>query len=119
LREVLQVTQRFWSCFPQRHQRFLLAAHYLREAKMYLDYFPSLLSHWNRKKGILRLVRALSAFPRIALTTDFLKLARRALLPRLLHRTASRETSPLVSAVTLAPDKHAGKVEPNGRGCIS
>lgn len=93
MREVLQVTQRYWKLFSEPDRRFLHAMHALREAMVYLEYQPSIVRYWDRGAGIRRLLSTVRWYPRIVFSGDFLKLCRRALLPQLFHRSSPWRSS--------------------------
>jgi len=86
--EILQVTQRYWQLVPGLDRRRVRAAHRLREAAFYLAHHPSSAAFWDRRAGMGRLAAACREDFRIACTSEFLTLLRRALLPRRLLRSS-------------------------------
>jgi hypothetical protein len=93
LREVLQVTQRYWDMLPDLDKRYTRAAHSLREASLYLGHHPSYAAFWDRSAGVRHLFAALQQCPRIAFSSHFLRLCRRAVLPKRLFRSSPWRSS--------------------------
>lgn len=64
------------------------ALHHLRMAQIYLGYQPNHSPHWHRLKGLHQLLHAFHKHPNIIFHLDFLKLFRRAMLPKRFLRSS-------------------------------
>lgn len=84
---------RYWPAMYGLNVHKGRALHHFRMAQIYMGYQPNHARHWNRKKGLHQLLLACLLYPKIALQSDFLKLCRRAVLPKRFLR--SNPQSPL------------------------
>ena len=95
VREGHQVLQRkYWAMVPGLDVAQGKALHSLRMAAIYLGYQPKHAFHWNRAAGVRQLIVAWWQYPRIVFRLDFLKLCRRAALPKWLFRSSPWRESP-------------------------
>lgn len=80
--ENLLVARRYWGLLRGANMRYGLARHYLRLAAVCLGHHAQYASFWNRGRGLRCLLRALWQWPWVALSSEWVLLARRLVLPR-------------------------------------
>lgn len=86
-REGYEVMGRYISYLPGRDSREIPARYHLAMAGLFLASQPRYAPYWNRMKGIASLFMALFACPALIGDGGFLRLLRRALLPKWLFRS--------------------------------
>lgn len=79
--------QRYWAMIPDLDAKYEEALFSLRMASIYLAYYPKDKVHWNRVTGMQQLLVAFMRSPRVLTHPAFLKLCRRAVLPKCLLRS--------------------------------
>jgi hypothetical protein len=89
LEETCKVVARYATRGGALDPRAVRARHALRQAEVYLAHHPAYATFWNRGAGFRCLTSAIRCDPRIVGTRGFLRLLRRAMLPRSLHRSRS------------------------------
>lgn len=82
LPELLHVVQRYWDLFPDIDKPCLRAVHGMREAAVYLSDHPAYIRYWNRRTAMRHLYSTWLEYPRVVLSSEFLKLCMRLVLPR-------------------------------------
>lgn len=82
LEEGFRVTQRYWDLVPGLDKRRVRATHALRVALVYLAHNSDDARFWDRRAGVRHLLAAGRQDPRLVFSPHFLRLCRRALLPK-------------------------------------
>jgi len=80
--------EKYWKMVPDLDINYAKARSNLNLARVYLVYHPENKLHWNRCEGIQYLIKACRLSPKILIHKDFLKLCRRAFLPKCLLRSS-------------------------------
>lgn len=78
---------RYWVMIPNFDIKYAKALHSLHLARVYLAYQKKDALHWNRLTGLRQLMDAFKYSPKVLIHPDFLKLCRRAVLPKFLLRS--------------------------------
>lgn len=81
------VMSRYSTLVPARDRRQEQALQHLREASIYLGHHPAYAMFWNRTAALKQLALAGVRCSQVVLSPHFLRLLRRALIPRFLLRS--------------------------------
>ena len=88
VQEGCQVLRRkYWAMIPDLDVEKGKSLQSLRMAQIYLGYQPNHAPYWNKLKGIRWLIIAFWQYPKMIFRFDFLRMCRRAVLPKVLLRS--------------------------------
>jgi glycosyltransferase involved in cell wall biosynthesis len=87
LREIFEIIQRYWDILPNVDKHQIRADYHSRMAALHLGLHHTYAPHWNRREGLRHLSSSFWQYPPVIKSPLFLKLLRRALLPKRLLRS--------------------------------